>query len=386
MFARIEGSAGAKTLAEYELRQNGQVIKNGSVSIQAVDGSAAERLVFRIATESAATLELRLTPDSFDALPFDNVAYLSLPRPRQLTVYCPEDMPSFRSALATTSDVIVFPGAGEVPAAVDLKFAQGPIATGPRASVHFNVGFVPDDLAPLVDIESGLAEIVDWQRTAPLLQHVQLLDVQIGDQPRQTKGVSERDYELAGYDILAQSGTGPLILERTTPTQLDIQLLFHPDRSSLVYRVGFPILVQNLIQITMTRAGLLEARGVTTGTLPPQQLQPETAYTVRGPEGFSESMTSGPEGALLGLGAPYVGVYEIDGAADQPSIGVSLLSARETTLASIDTLQFPEVAVTAVGELVRSERPLWAWCAFLGLILLVVEWWYFQKRPAGVPA
>lgn len=386
VFARLEGSAAARTLAEYELLQNGQVIKTGSVSLEAVRESVAERLVFRVATETAATLELRLKPDGFDALESDNVAYLALPAPRPLAVYCPEDLTSFRNALANIPDLALTPGNGDVPAAVDLKFVAGPLASGPTAGLQFHVGYVPEELSPLVEIESGLADIVDWQRTSPLLQHVQLLDVQIADQPRQAKGVGERDYELAGFEILAQSGTGPLIVEKPTPGQLDIYCLFHPDRSSLVYRVGFPILVQNLVQMAMTRAGLLESKGLSTGTLPAQRLKPDLEYTLKGPHQFSESMSSDHDGFLVGLSIPYTGVYELQGGSDSPTLGVSLLSARETSLAAIDTIKFPEVAVTAVDKLVRTERPLWGWCALAGLGLLMVEWWYFQKRPSGVPA
>jgi len=383
VFARIEGSETAKTLAEYELRQNGQVIKSESVSI---DGLRAERLVFRVSTDIAVSLELRLKPDGFDSLETDNVAYLDLPIPRPLAVYCPADMTSFRNALAIIPDINLYPSGEPTPAAVDLKFAEGPLSTGPEARVNVNVGYVPDDIASLVEIESGLAEIVDWQRTAPLLQHVQLLDVQIADQPKLAKGVGEREFELAGYEILAQSRTGPLILERQTGNQLDIQFLFHPDRSSLIYRVGFPILIQNVTQVALMRAALSESKGTTTGTLPPLKMAPETEYQISGPHGYSDSGRSDKDGFAMGLAAPYVGLYEVTGPPETRRIGVSLLASRESSMKTIDKLNFPEVSVTAADAEVKSDQPLWGWFAVAGLCLLTVEWWYFQKRPAGVPA
>ncbi len=382
VFARIEGSKDSKTLAEYELLQNGQSIKSDSVSIE---GGQAERLVFRIATDISVSLELRLKPDGFDSMDSDNVAYLDLPKPRPLAVYCPMEMNSFRNALEIIPDLSLYPSGEPTPSAVDLKFADGPLSTGPEARVTFHVGYVPEDLAQLVEIEAGLAEIVDWQRTVPLLQHVQLLDVQIGDQPKLAKGIGERDFELAGYEILAQSRSGPLILERATEGRLDIHLLFHPDRSSLVFRVGFPILIQNATQIALTRAGLLEARARPAGTLPPQKLEPETEYHIAGPHGFAESARSDKDGFVLGMGAPYVGLYEVTGAAEPQRIGVSLVAASETVLGSIEKLNFPEVSVSATEGAVKSDQPLWTWFAAAGLCLLVLEWWYFQKRPAGIP-
>lgn len=382
VFARIEGSKDSKTLAEYELLQNGQSIKSDTVS---VESGKAERLVFRIATEISVSLELRLKPDGFDSLESDNVAYLDLPKPRPLAVYCPTEMNSFRNALEIIPDLNLYPSGEPTPSAVDLKFTDGPLSTGPEARVTFHVGYVPEDLAPLVEIEAGLAEVVDWQRTVPLLQHVQLLDVQIGDQPKLAKGVGERDFELAGYEILAQSRTGPLILERGTDGRLGIYLLFHPDRSSLVFRVGFPILVQNATQIALTRAALSEGRAIPAGTLPPQKLQPDTEYRVVGPHGFTESTRSDKDGFVLGLGAPYVGLYEVSGSSEPQRIGISLVSATETALNSVEKLNFPEVSVGAAEATVKSDQPLWTWFAAAGLALLVLEWWYFQKRPAGIP-
>ena len=294
-------------------------------------------------------------------------------------------MESFRNALDTIPDLNLYPSGDPTPAAVDLKFAEGPISTGPEARVLFNVGFVPDDLAALIDIEAGLAEIVDWQRTAPLLQHVQMLDVQIGDQPKLAKGIGERDFELAGYEILAQSRTGPLILEKPSESRTEFQFLFHPDRSSLVYRVGFPILIQNATQVALQRAALSEAKATPTGALPTLKLQPETDYTVTGPQGFTQTGKSDVNGFLSGIEAPFVGAYEVAGAPEPIKVGVSLLASRESSLESVEKLNFPEVSVSASDTTVKSDQPLWGWLALAGLALLAIEWWYFQKKPSGAP-
>jgi len=391
VFARIEGTKKpegaegpptAKTLCEYELLQNGQPVKQETVSIE---GGKAERLVFKVATSIATSLELRIKPDGFDSLASDNVAFLEIPAPRPLAVYCPMGMETYREALATMPDINLYPGAGSEPKAVDLKIAEGPLSTGPDTRVQFNVGFVPEELSNLVELVSGHTEVVDWRRTAPLLQHVQLLDVQIADDPKLSKGVGERDFELAGYEILAQSRSGPLILEKTIDGKLVYQFLFHTDRSSLVYRVGFPIMVQNLIQIAAQRANLLDSKALPTGSLPPQRITPETEIRVSGPHGYTETAKSDKDGFLSGLAAPYVGPYEITGTAEPLKLGASLLSSGETGLVTVEKLHFPEVAVSASTMVLKTDQPLWGWFAIAGLFFLLLEWWYFQKRPAGVP-
>ncbi len=391
IFARIEGtkkpdgSTGpptAKTMCEYELLQNGQSIKQESVSI---DGGRAERLVFKVSTTVATSLELRIKPDGFDSLSYDNVAYLELPAPRPLTVYCPLSMETYRNALENISDLNLYPGTENEPKTVDLKFAEGPLSVGPESRVTFNVGFVPDDLSNLVELVAGQTEVVDWRRTAPLLQHVQLLDVQIADDPKLAKGISEKDFEKEGYEILAQSRSGPLILEKDLEGRLAIQLLFHTDRSSLVYRVGFPILIQNVTQIAAQRAHLLDAKANPTGMLPVQRIEPETDVRITGPNGHSETTKSDKNGFLSGMSAPYVGSYEITGPAEPIRIGVSLLSSSETGLSTVEKLMFPEVSVAAAETVLKTDRPLWRWFATAGLVFLLVEWWYFQKRPSGIP-
>jgi len=392
VFARVEGTKQpdgdkgpptAKTLCEYELLQNGQSIKQDTFS---VEGGNAERLVFKVVTAVATSLELRIKPDAFDSLSSDNVAFLEIPAPRPLAVYCPMGMDTYRNALSAMPDINLYPGTDSEPKGVDLKFAEGPLSTGPEARVLFNVGFVPDDLSNLVELVSGQTEVVDWRRTAPLLQHVQLLDVQIADDPKLAKGVGERDFELAGYEILAQSRSGPLILERSNDGRLEYQFLFHTDRSSLVYRVGFPILVQNAIQIAAQRANLLDSKANPTGALPPQRISPDTGIHLTGPHGFAETAKSDKDGTITGLGAPYVGLYEITGGPEPLKIGASLMSSGETGLVAVEKLHFPEVSVTASSTVLKTDQPLWGWFALAGLFFLLIEWWYFQKRPSGVPA
>lgn len=394
VFARIEGtkqpdgSKGpptAKTLCEYQMLQNGVPSDSlsGSVSI---DGGKAHRLVMKVITTTATTLELQIKPDQFDSLASDNFAYLQLPAPRPLTVYCPRGMETYRNALETMPDLNLYPGDDPDPGSVDLKFADGPISVGSEARVTMNVGFVPDDLSNLVELVAGQTEVVDWRRTSPLLQHVQLLDVQIADDPKLARGISERDFELAGYEILAQSRSGPLILERSIDGRLDYVFLFHTDRSSLVYRVGFPIMIQNVTQIAAQRSNLLDAKAHPTGTLPPQRISPDTDVRINGPNGYVESGKSDKDGFLSGMGAPYVGLYEITGAPQPLSIGASLISSSETGLNAVEKLQFPEVSVSASNTILKTDRPLWGWFAAAAMVFLLLEWWYFQKRPSGVPA
>ena len=96
VFARLEASEKSKGIVDVELLQNGQPFSRESATIEF---GKAERLVFRVNTTQPVSLELKLNPDFFDSLASDNTAYLDLPEPRPLAVYCPNEMQAFRHAL-----------------------------------------------------------------------------------------------------------------------------------------------------------------------------------------------------------------------------------------------------------------------------------------------
>ena len=76
------------------------------------------------------------------------------------------------------------------------------------------IGFVPKDLEKLVSITKGSIDVIDWDRSSPLLQHVLLSDVTAIDQPKIAEGVRDGDFEKLGYTMLAFGRTGPLLLEK----------------------------------------------------------------------------------------------------------------------------------------------------------------------------
>ena len=374
----------AGQLAEVGLYENGIAIRQESVRI--TPGKTA-RVAFSIDTPSAASLEVRVKADGFDALTSDNQAFLELPAPRALKVYCPVELTAFRHALAAQTQLDLYPRDGATtPAAVDLRFSDAPVLGLPASRVTLFTGVIPAELAPLVQMETSLVDVTDWNRTAPLLRYVQLLDVQIADNPVSQAGIGDRDYELAGFDILAQGARGPLIVSRELPTGSEFYLLFHTDRSSLPYRVGFPILISNAIQIATDRAQIGEAQAWPTGTLPPQQLEANTEYRILTPDGGTEPGKSTSNGILSGVTASQTGRYQVlQGETPVAALGVGLLAPQETELRAVDKLMFPEAAVTSSADTLKTDRPLWTWFAWAGLVLLLGEWWYFQRRPGGVP-
>ena len=214
VFVRVEGTKDASqadeapTSAGVTLLQNGKELANELISLAA---GQSQRIVFPVETAGAGMLEVRLKPDGFDALASDNVAYLDLPGGRPLAVFCPPELESYRHALRGNKDVLLYPSdEGESKAAsYDLVITDRKTDTDLEAATFLFVGVVPDELTKLVHMEEALAQVIDWQRSTPLLQHVLLTDVQIADRPVSAEGVRDRDYEDVGYEILGAGADGP---------------------------------------------------------------------------------------------------------------------------------------------------------------------------------
>jgi hypothetical protein len=389
VFVRIEGSKRAEdkeappASASVSLIQNGRELGNELISLES---GQSQRIVFPVESAGMGTLEVRLKPSGFDALDSDNTAWLDLPPGRELAVFCPLELESYRHALKGLKDVILYPDeSGSSGESYDLVITDRKADGDLEAGTFVYVGVLPDELTRLVRIEDALAQVVDWQRSAPLLQHVLLTDVQIADRPVSAEGVRDRDYEEMGYEILAQGRTGPLVLRRETGGRTEHYFLFHTDRSTLPYRVGFPIMVSNAVQVAMQQAGLSEVRGEQTGVLPERHLKADALYDVRAPDGTHSPARAASDGVLSGVAAPAIGRYAIfEGSREVASIGVSLLTVNETALSTVDQLQFRELAVGKAGEMLKSDHPLWPALAGVGFALLLVEWWYFQRRPGAL--
>jgi hypothetical protein len=383
VFVRVAGTE-QQTAADVELLQDGVLLGEETVVLERGE---SQRLVFSVNVEKASRLEARLKPDGFDSLAADNVAFLELSAGRPLSVYSHLEMTTYRHALQTLKGVDLFPkeNVSGNASSYDVLITNRKQDEALDATVSLFVGIIPDDLQELVSLKTGLAEIVDWQRSAPLLQHVQLSGIQIIDEPSSADGIRDGHYEELGYEILAHTRSGPLILKKRTGERLAFYLLFDTDRSTFPYRVGFPILIANVVQIALQQAELSEARGRPAGVLPPKSLEPNQSYQITAPDGSRHDVESNADGIVSGVPAPLVGSYVVSQEGKEVTqIGVSLLNKTETSLVGVAKIQFRELSVTASETQIESDHPLWPTFAFLAFGLLLVEWWFFQRRPGGV--
>ena len=385
VFVRIEGSDHEPTSATAELLRDDEIIGEETIVLEK---GKSQRLVFKVDTEGATALTVRLKPDGFDSLETDNRAFLDIPAGRRLRVFCAPELASYRHALAAHPelDLVTDEIENSTSSGYDLLVSDRADDMALEATVSLFVGIIPDDLQQFLKVQTGLAQIIDWERASSLLQHVQLTDVQIADEPISGPSVRDATFEELGYEIIAHSRKGPLVLQRRDGEKIAYFLLFHTDRSTLPYRVGFPILVSNAVEIATHQASIAEVRAASTGVLPEKSLLADREYRVVGPDGSRRDAKSNANGVLSGIAAAKVGKYVIDESGREVAqIGASLLDARETSLSAVEVIQFRELSVSTTETRIKRDRPLWSTFAMLAFGMLLVEWWYFQRRPGGPP-
>ena len=380
VFLRVEASSDSS--GQVVLLQDGRQIGEQPFVLGSGD---SQRIAFRITSQISTKLEARLTVGNteYDSLVADNVAWLDLPPARPLRVFASPELNSFRRALASTPGVDLFPKPKQpeqrsVP--YDLVISDQSDDEELLASVFLLVGVTPEDVEALVERASALTKFLDWDRTTPLLRHMQLRDVEIADAVQTAAGVDVGNFEDAGYSVLASGTNGPLILRGRSASRLTFHTLFHTSRSTLEYRVAFPVFVTNLVQLARQEASVGDVTGIQTGVLPALDLTAGAAYQVNGPNGSTEEVVADEAGQLRGVTANLAGQYRVSGEGTGPiSVSANLLSAAETTLTSVDSIKFDEQTVASASEVLANDRPLWSTVTFLAFAFLLVEWWFFQR-------
>ncbi len=387
IFVEVAGSANASDGTQIELTHDGIVLATEHIAANPTGVKPSARLSFAVNGNQSMDLRVRLVPDGFDSLAADNTVFLTLPAIRPLAVYAAPALGAWRHALRALDGIRLYPpddpaDKSTPPAVYDLAIVDQPDATPPGTRSVCTVGFLPGGLEKFLTVQTAPSGVVDWRRDASLLQHVELADLVLAEQPTARPNVTDGDFANAGYDVLIQGTRGPLLLTKRDGASQTVHWLFHPDRSTLPYRVGFPVFIANLVQSAMQDAGLAAAAAAHTGALAPLGVPPGRVYEIVGPAGVRARASSDERGVLSGVDAPVAGEYRVlDGGTERARVGVGLLSVAETSLDGVDTIRFSEqLSVAAQTSALRSDRPVWFPLALAAFGLLLFEWWFYQRR------
>jgi len=383
IFAELT-STGKSTAASLELYHNGKLLGKETY----VPGNNnSERISFIVPGEISSSLELRLKPDGFDALTSDNTAYITLPQLRPLWVYISPSLKSIKAAMRGIDGIHIYPEKRSETPSPSPSSSYDLLVTDTQKNLNidtkfiFTTSFIPSDLQTVLKKEQKDVTVVDWNREEPLMRHMQLGELSIMEGTAFIDGKSEKNLEKLGYQTIIFGSLGPLLLKKEWAGQTSYNMLFNISRSTLPFRIAFPIMIKNLVELARKKAGLSDITANRTGILPTLILLPKTTYSITNPEGNTISEKTSNDGRLPAITAPLTGIYKINKDNKQTTeIGISLLSKTETLLSGTDKIIFNELSVNASDNSAKAPLSLWKYLAILALIILYTEWWFFNKR------
>jgi len=210
----------------------------------------------------------------------------------------------------------------------------------------------------------------DWQRDHPVLTNVTLKDAYVP---------AARTLKPKGWaTVLADAGGTPLILAGRESGRRVLVMTFDPGKSSLSFRVAFPVLVADAFAWLSNRADLTDRETVSGGAF---RLKPSTAVAavdVTGPDGEVRRVSA--RGGELVIPAPEAGLYRTHVAGRDLTLAANLTDARESDLAVAGAMVFADRSVTGRDSGEAGFGEFWLIAAVAAFALLAVEWVLYHHR------
>ena len=213
--------------------------------------------------------------------------------------------------------------------------------------------------------------IQDWDREHPILKHVNLSSLKIAE------FYQIRDNEdLIPIVTSDQSG---LIFAYQTPKLKVIFFSFDLLKSDLPLKVGFPIMVDNIIKWLSPRSISRENLIFQTGEPIPINLMTSAAqFLIRDAEETLHTIRSEKTKYLFN-GTKKVGIYHIIDGNQETRFAVNLSDAVESNIHSTDT--FIEKDENGKGtDPFEVEFYFWILLVLISVIFLILEWYFWYKK------
>lgn len=364
--------------------------------------------------------ELKAVLDITDALSSDNVAYATLPKREQISVLLvTEENPFLEKVLSVdeklnlsvmkpseyaseprTAQVVIFDryspqniGDG------NYMFIYPPKLEGdePGSVLTWDIG---------EELETPI--ITDWERTHPILQHVHLENVLIGEAYQITPPSTAQ--------ILARSFESPVLFIDVSQNRKVVFAAINILESDLPLRIAFPVIIANTIQWFQHSEGIQEYH-LQTGEVLRYNFESEyptneeteqveetsiedtqQTLTVTGPEDKSWDIPIGDD-EILFEHTQQAGFYKVTDSNDTDTTAadeqnsdteeteapkqlwaVNIASETESHIGLADGI---EDLLTDSEVLVGSSffrYPPWIYLVLFAVILTVVEWFLYQRR------
>ena len=327
--------------------------------------------------------QLKAVLDVADALRTDNVAYAALPKREHIPVLLvTEENPFLEKVLSVDENLNLSVTAPEdydanatgYHVVIFDRFSPSTLDDGNYMIIH------PPKNSPAPaswEIGESLETpiITDWERTHPILRHVHLENVQIGEAYRVTPPV--------GAEVLARSFEDPVLFVDVTPNRKIVFAAIDILQSDLPLRIAFPVIIANTIQWFQESSGVeehhLHTGEVLTWTVDGDGTDVPTSVTITGPGERTWELVAERDEILFDQ-TEIAGFYTLKNGDNEKMWAVNLASESESHIGvdtKVEDLLTADVTLSGSSLL---RYPPWVYLVFLAAVLSVVEWFLYQRR------
>ena len=327
--------------------------------------------------------QLKAVLDVADALHTDNVAYAALPkRERMPVLLVTEENPFLEKALSVDEKLNLSvttpegydPNTTGYHVVIFDRYSPPTLGDGNYMFIH------PPKQAPApasweigAPLETPI--ITDWERTHPILRHVHLENVQIGEAYHVTPPATAQ--------VLARSFEDPVLFVDVTPNRKVVFAAIDILQSDLPLRIAFPVIIANTIQWFQESSGIeeyhLHTGEILTWKADGDGTDLPTTVTITGP-GDRTWETAVERGEILFDRTEIAGFYTLKIGDNEKMWAVNLADESESHIdvdAAVESLVEENVTLSGSSLL---RYPPWVYLIFLAVVLSVVEWFLYQRR------
>jgi hypothetical protein len=216
--------------------------------------------------------------------------------------------------------------------------------------------------------------IVDWRTTHPLLRYAGFDNVQVAD----SLAAKAPSWAIS----LVDSPQAPIILAGELARQHIIWIGFDILESNWPLRVSFPIFIANAaewLNPANAKGAQLLVKAGDAFRMALAQAEKDAQVTL--PDGQVKKITLDSKASELVFAETYrQGIYRLRVGTNDTTFCVDLLDAVESNIKPRTELQLGKYTKIAATTRQRTNTELWRSIAGLGLLVLLIEWWYYHRR------
>ncbi len=216
--------------------------------------------------------------------------------------------------------------------------------------------------------------LVDWKSTHPLLRYVSFDNVQVAQ---------SLTAKTPGWAVsLVEAPQAPLMFAGDLGRQRIVWVGFDPLESNWPLRVSFPIFIVNAcdwLNPASAQGGQFLVKAGDAFRLP--LAHPERSGRLTYPDGSTRTLDLDANASEIVIGDTFKqGIYRLRLGTNEIVFCADLLDAAESNIQPRDEIQMGKYTKVTATTMQRANMELWRSLAALGLLILLVEWWYYHRR------